>query len=158
MGEQNCKLYVICYGRWVFETVVWLTLLLRCTVLHISCAIPDQRQSHQAQAETLRQLFQVSVNPSQHVIVRRDCQSTATVNLHAANGQALNEPASRCKFMYMYPRSIGSLYPDFTHMINYPRPSPLFPYYKRRKTGQWPGNEATVPDGGRTCRHGVVDS
>ena len=28
--------------------------------------------------------------------VHIDCQGTATVDLHAANGRALNEPASRC--------------------------------------------------------------
>jgi len=30
------------------------------------------------------------------LIVRRNCQSMATVGLHAANGRALNEPASHC--------------------------------------------------------------
>ena len=35
--------------------------------------------------------------------VHIDCQSTATVELHAANGRALNEPASRGIFAVSVP-------------------------------------------------------
>ena len=41
-----------------------------------------------------------------------------------------------------------SLYPYVTHVINYPRPSPAFPYCKRRKAGRGLGtrlaNNSTV--------------
>jgi len=65
----------------------------------------------------------------------------ATVGLHAANGRVLNEPALCCIFMVCQPTFIlsslyPSLYPDITtHVINYPRPPPIFHTISNVKLG-----------------------
>jgi len=67
--------------------------------------------------------LKVTVNCSRHFSVCRDCQRAATVDHRTAN---IDELASRCIFEVSLPMFNPSLYPDITHVVNYPRPFPAF--------------------------------
>jgi len=50
----------------------------------------------------------------------------------------------RAAYLQLVPLSslYSSLYPDVTHVINYPRPPPIFLHYKQLNTGWGPGNNS----------------
>ena len=45
---------------------------------------------------------------------------------------------------------------DVTHVRKCTRPSPAFPYCKRRKAGRGPGNEAIIPPLWNSDHHGII--
>ena len=85
-------------------------------------------------------LLQVNMEHSWHLQFE-ETESVATTGLHAANGRALNEPASCCIFVVSQPTFNLSFIPWRHSSDKLPQASPDFPYCMQWKTGQRPGNE-----------------